>query len=305
MICIAVHVPDPERARRWVDHLRCLLPGFDIRHAGDVTDPSAVRYAVVWQPPRGWLAGFSALRATISIGAGIDHVTADPDYPIGVPILKTIGPDMTQRMREYVALHVLRFHRELPALQDAATRREWRRIVTPVASRRRVGVLGMGQLGSAVCETLRDLGFDVAGWSRSGTGPDGIERFDGPALPAFLSRCEILVCLLPLTSGTENILNAGTLAALPHGACLINAARGAHLDERALLDALASGHLRSATLDAFRTEPLPADHPFWNTPGILVTPHLASLVDPASGGRVIAATILRLESRSAERAATP
>lgn len=299
MATIAVHVPDPTRVGWWVDHLGSLLPGFRIVPASQVEDPAGVHYAVVWKPPHGLLASFPALRATISIGAGIDHVVADPHYPPGVPILKTIGPDMTQRMREYIALHVLRFHRELPTLQAAADRRQWKQILTPVASQRPVGVLGMGHLGAAAAETLRDLGFDVAGWSRSGQAPQGITGFDGPALPAFLARTQILVCLLPLTPLTENILNADTFAALPAGACLINAARGAHLDESALLDALASGQVAGATLDVFRTEPLPDDNPLWDHPNVLVTPHLASLIDPVSGGRVIADHILQLERAGA------
>ena len=233
----------------------------------------------------------------MSIGAGTDHVEADPEYPIpGVPIVKTVGPDMTQRMREYVALHVLRFHRELPGLEAACREGRWAQVVTPVAPARRVGIMGLGHLGRAAAEIVRDLGFDVAGWSRSGVAPEGVEGFARGELDAFLARTEILVCLLPLTPETENVLDADALSKLPEGARLINAARGAHLDEDALLEALRSGHLGGATLDVFRTEPLPEDHPFWSEPGVLVTPHVASLIDPVSGGRVIADNLRRLEA---------
>ena len=296
MITVALSIPDPGRARWWVRHLAALLPELDVRLAQDVSEPDQVRYAVVWMPPHGLLAQWPRLHATVSIGAGVDHVVADPDYPMHVPIVRTVGPDMTQRMREYVALHVLRFHRELPTLERDSTAGRWRPFVTPVAGQRRVGVLGMGHLGRAAALTLHALGFQVAGWSRSGGTPEGIEGFAKERLEAFLARSEILVCLLPLTADTDNLLDEERLAMLPAGARLINAARGAHLDERALSDALASGHVGGATLDVFRTEPLPAEHPFRSEPNVLVTPHLASLIDPDSGARVIAANLRRLEA---------
>ncbi len=301
---IALSVPNPEKLVWWTDHLSHLLPQHRITPAKDVTDPGDVTYAVVWQPPAGLLASFPNLKATISIGAGIDHVAADPHYPTAIPVVKTIGPDMTQRMCEYVALHVLRLHRELPALQAAQSRGAWHQIITPTAPKRRVGVLGLGHLGRSAARTLTALGFDVSGWSRSGTAPDGVEGFDQSSLDAFLARNEIFVCLLPLTPETRGILGADTFAMMPKGASIINAARGGHLVEQDLLAALASGQIAQATLDVFNSEPLPEMHPFWGHKDILITPHIASLIDPVSGGEVIAANIRALDAGTVPDALT-
>lgn len=296
MTTVAVYLPIAERCAWWVEHLGKLLPGFHVQSADDVTDPDSVIYTVVWRPPTGMIVGWPNLKAVISIGAGIDHIAADPDYPADVPVVKTIGPDMTQRMREYVALHVLRMHRELPKLQAAQKEHHWVQFLTPTASNRPVGIMGMGHLGSAAAITLRDLGFDVAGWSGSGVAPESITGYAHNQLNAFLARSEILVCLMPLTADTTGILNSSLFNRLPAGASVINAARGQHLVEGDLLDALESGQLAQATLDVFHTEPLPEDHPFWDHPNILVTPHLASLIDPISGGDSIAKSILSLDA---------
>ncbi|WP_099827739.1 2-hydroxyacid dehydrogenase [Oceaniglobus indicus] len=293
---IALSMPRPDRMIAWRDELQRHLPGFRVAGTDDITDPETVRYAVVWKPPTGLIAGYPNLRAVVSIGAGIDHVAADSRYPTHVPVIKTIGPNMTQRMREYIALHVLRHHREQPAVAAAQARREWDQRVIPPATRRRVGILGMGHLGRAAAQTLRALGFDVAGWSRSGAGADGVPGYAQDRLDEFLGRSEILVCLLPLTDDTRGILNAATLGKLPKEASIINAARGDHVIEDDLLAGLESGHLSHATLDVFATEPLPRDHPFWTHPKVTVTPHVASLIDPASGGRVIADNIKAFEA---------
>ncbi|WP_227267991.1 2-hydroxyacid dehydrogenase [Roseobacter weihaiensis] len=293
---IALSLPNPEKLIWWTKHLGKLLPEHDVKPADRITRPEEVRYAVVWQPPAGLLAGYPNLTATISIGAGIDHIAADPDYPKAIPVVKTIGPDMTQRMCEYVALHVLRLHRQLPDLQDAQQRGDWHQIVTPTAPNRKVGVLGLGHLGRSAALSLQALGFDVAGWSRRGDAPDGIKGYDTSQLHTFLARNDILVCLLPLTPDTRGILRADTFAKMPRGASVINAARGAHLVEDDLLAALKTGQISRATLDVFHTEPLPRSHPFWAHPDVLVTPHIASLIDPISGGEVIAANIRTLDA---------
>ncbi|MCG8417842.1 MAG: glyoxylate/hydroxypyruvate reductase A [Proteobacteria bacterium] len=292
----AVYIPNTERVPLWVDHLSSLLPGWDVRASEAFDDPARVDYAVVWKPPAGLIARFPNLKATVSIGAGVDHILADPLYPRHIPIIKTVGDDLTQRMREYVALHVLRFHRELPALEQANVEAQWRQIIVPPATRRKVGIMGLGPLGRAAAKTLIDLGFQVSGWSKRGAHIQGLRSFTGTTqLEGFLDKCEILVCLLPLTPETQGILNAELFAALPRKACIINAARGQHLVEDDLLHALETGHIASATLDVFKNEPLPPDHAFWSHPNILVTPHVASLIDPASGGEIIASNLRRFE----------
>ena len=289
---VAVYVPAEEKARWWVERLAALMPGRDVRALGDVTEPDAVRYLVVWRPRPGDIARFDQLKAVVSIGAGIDHVLADPHLPPGVPILRTTGRDLTQRMREYVALHVLRHHRDMPRQLRAQRERDWHAIVVPVASNRVVGVMGLGNLGAAAARTLADLGFATRGWSRSGGAVPGVETFAGAgARDRFLSGCEILVNLLPLTDATRGILDADLFGRLAPGASIVNCARGAHLVEEDLLAALATGQVKQATLDVFHQEPLPPDHPFWNHPAITVTPHVASQIDPDTGARLIAANI--------------
>lgn len=284
----------PERERWWQQHLQGLLPHIECRSWSDPGDLDDIDIAVVWRPPPGGLKRFSNLKLIVSIGAGIDHVLADPERPCHVPIMRTTGEDLKIRMREYVTLHVLRLHRRLPEIEAAQSRREWLRPVIPPAPERRVGIMGLGDLGSDCARTLKVVGFDVRGWSRRRKSIDGVESFAGDGeLSAFLEGAEILVCLLPLTPATEGILDAELFARLPHGASIVNAARGNHLVESDLLDALDRGQIAAATLDVFHEEPLPASSPFWTHPKVLVTPHVASLIDPVTGSKAIAANIER------------
>ncbi|MEM9222957.1 MAG: glyoxylate/hydroxypyruvate reductase A [Pseudomonadota bacterium] len=278
----------------WVEHLQSLLPDIPCRRWNDPGNLDDVRYAVVWRPPPGGLARFANLEVIVSMGAGIDHVLADPELPGGIPIIRTTGPDLTQRMREYICLHVLRLHRRLPEIEAAQRRGEWQQIICPTARDRRVGILGLGVLGADSARSLAVLGFDVAGWARRPKEIDGVTCFSGPdSLEPFLARSEILVCLLPLTPATAGILNGDLFAKLPKGAAVINAARGEHLVDEDLLAGLESGQISAATLDVFDTEPLPQEHPFWDHPKVLVTPHVASLIDPVAGGKLIADNLRR------------
>ncbi|WP_108485086.1 2-hydroxyacid dehydrogenase [Oceaniglobus ichthyenteri] len=289
---VAVYLPLEEKTTWWVEMLQGLLPGWDIAALDDITDPAAVRHAVVWRPRPGDMARFPNLEVIVSIGAGIDHVLADPELPKDVPIIRTVGDDLTQRMREYVALHVLRHHRDMPRQLRAQAENDWHAIVVPVAPNRTIGVMGLGNLGAAAAKTLAGLGFATRGWSKSPKTIDGVETFSGAdGLEKFLPECEILVNLLPLTDSTAGILNADLFGKLPKGACVINCARGGHLVDDDLLAALGSGQIKQATLDVFHIEPLPKDHAFWTHPAITVTPHVASQIDAATGGRLIAANL--------------
>ncbi|MEM9199864.1 MAG: glyoxylate/hydroxypyruvate reductase A [Pseudomonadota bacterium] len=290
---VVLHV-GASRALWWRDHMGTLLPEYDVHLWDEVPDPAQVRFAVVWKHPAGGLQRFPGLQAIVSIGAGVDHVFVDPDLPMGVPVLRTTGPDLTQRMREYICLNVLRLHRRDWEVRAASAAREWRQNVQPPATARRVGVMGLGNLGADAAIALAALGFDTAGWTRRPRDCPGIAVYAGDAArAAFLARSDILVCLLPLTPATDGILNADLFAQLPHGAGLINAARGGHLVEEDLIPALDQGHLCRAVLDVFRTEPLPPEHPFWADARIDITPHTASMIDPEAGGRLIAENIRR------------
>ncbi|MBO0904996.1 2-hydroxyacid dehydrogenase [Jiella sonneratiae] len=294
---VAVYLPDIDKTRWWCETLSGLLPGWTVRPLQEIEDRDAVRYAVVWRPRTGDLAQFPNLKAVVSIGAGIDHVLADAELPRNLPIIRTVGADLTQRMREYVALHVLRHHRDMPRQLQAQRETDWHAIVVPVAPNRKVGVMGLGNLGAEAARTLAGLGFATRGWARTPRIMDGIETFAGEeGLAGFLDGLEILVNLLPLTRETTGILDRRLFARLAPGACLINCARGAHLVDEDLLAALDEGSLKQATLDVFHQEPLPSDHPFWNHPAITVTPHIASQIDAATGGRLIAANLRLFEA---------
>ncbi len=282
------------RADWWRDALQELLPEIDCRAWDDAGDKAAVDYAVVWKPPAGGLKTFPNLKVIVSMGAGIDHLLADPELPRHVPVIRTVGPELTQRMREYVLLHVLRFHRRLPDIEANSAKREWEQIVTPLAQDRPVGILGLGNMGADCARHLAAVGFDVHGWSRRPKRIEGITCHSGSdGLKDLLKVAQILVCLLPLTPETEGILNKDLFAQLPEGACLINAGRGRHLVEADLIPALDSGQLGGATLDVLHEEPGAPDHPFWAHPKILLTPHIASLIDPAAGAKLIAANLRR------------
>ncbi|WP_299390820.1 glyoxylate/hydroxypyruvate reductase A [Pelagibius sp.] len=285
------------RAEWWREKLQGLLPDIDCRDWETPGDKADVEYAVVWKPPPGGLRTFPNLKCVVSMGAGIDHVLVDPDLPKHLPVIRTVGDDLRQRMREYVALHVLRHHRRLPDIQAAQQRKAWDQIITPPAPERHVAVLGLGNMGAEVARTLAGIGFAVHGWSRRPKDLNGIVCHHGEAgLAELLPLAEILICLLPLTPATEGILNKSLFAQLPEGAAVINVGRGGHLVEEDLVPALDSGQLSGATLDVLRQEPPPEDHPFWTHPKVLLTPHIASLIDPEAGAKVIAENIRRFRA---------
>ncbi|WP_244274696.1 glyoxylate/hydroxypyruvate reductase A [Labrenzia sp. OB1] len=287
-----IYTPSEPIVASWVERMRKLLPDWSINPLTEEDDPESVRYAVVWRPRTGDIARFPNLKAVVSIGAGIDHVLADAELPRKLPIIRTVGADLTQFMREYVALHVLRHHRNRPYQAAAQARAEWDAVEVPPAPQRRVGVMGLGNLGSFAAQTLAGLGFRTVGWARRPRDIEGVTCYSGSEnFDAFLEGTEILVNLLPLTDETKNVLNAETFGKLPKGACIINAARGPHLVEEDLLAALDSGQIAQATLDVFNVEPLPPEHPFWKHPAITVTPHIASRIDAGTGSRIIAANL--------------
>jgi len=282
----------------WRRLFATLVPGLEVRWWADpAVAPEDVRYAFVWAPEPGRLAAFPNLRLIVSSGAGVDHLTADPKLPRHVPIAKMGAPEAVARMREYALATVLYHHRRFHAFRANQRARRWEEEETTEAANRTVGVMGLGTLGRPAAEALRDLGFRVRAWTRTGRDVDGIEGFAGPAaLAPFLAGTEILLCLLAATPETAGIIGVRTLSALPRGACVINAARGSHVVVPDLLAALDSGHIAAATLDVFEEEPLPGSSPLWSHPRVLITPHVASFPDRAARARFVADAIRAFES---------
>ncbi|HTZ38394.1 MAG TPA: glyoxylate/hydroxypyruvate reductase A [Stellaceae bacterium] len=279
-------------AARWRPHLAAALPGRDIRFWPELGEPAAIEYAIVWRPEPGLLASLPKLRLIVSLGAGVDHVLRDPSVPQALPLMRLVDPYMTRAMSEYVVLQVLRLHRQDIDYLAQQRAGEWRQREQPNAEERTVGILGFGTLGQDAGRKLAALGFAVAGWSRSAKAVPGFASFAGAAgLAEIAARSDILVSLLPATAATENILDAALFARLPRGAALVNAGRGNQLVETDLVAALDSGQLSGAVLDVFRDEPLPASHPFWRHPRIVVTPHVAAETNPATAAPIIARAI--------------
>lgn len=282
----------------WRDKFAVAAPHLEVRWLHDPTvPPDDVAYAFVWAPKPGLLASLPGLRLILSSGAGVDHITADPAWPSHVGIVRMGGEETAQRMAEYVCLGALSMLRGLPRMIAGQHARRWDHFDAPrTAAETRAGVMGLGNLGVRAAGMLQALGYQVAGWSRSRKSLPGVECFAGMAeRDAFLARTDLLVCLLPDTVETRGAIYTDTIALLPPGAAVINAGRGSHVVLDDLMAALDSGHLSGAFLDVFEPEPLPADHPAWAHPKIIVTPHLASLASRPARARYVAEAIAAFE----------
>lgn len=244
-----------------------------------------------WQPPADLAVQMPDLRLVFSVGAGIDHLPLDA-LPEHVRIVRMVAPDVTRSMVEYVTFGVLALHRDLVLYAGETRRGIWNPRAIRTARTTHVGILGLGVLGSAAAAALVGFGFQVRGWARSPKMVDGVTCFAGrETLPDFLSCCNILVCLLPLTPETRGLLDRDLFRHLPTGAALLNAGRGAHVVESDLIEALDTGRIGAAILDVLSEEPPPADHPLLGHPRILVTPHSASASQPDDAARQMIAAV--------------
>ncbi|CAB3796782.1 Glyoxylate/hydroxypyruvate reductase A [Paraburkholderia ultramafica] len=278
---ILFYIPQADAAA-WLHDFARALPEAELRE-WQPGDTAPADFAVVWRPPREMLAGRDTLRAIFNLGAGVDAMLALEHEQLGTlprnaQLIRLEDTGMAPQMAEYVTHAVLRYLRRFDEYQMLQNERRWEVLDPHPRETFTVGVLGLGVLGAQVAQALAAFGMPVRGYSRSARQIDGIVTFAGEAqFDAFLDGVKVLVNLLPHTPDTGDVLNARTFSKLARGAYLINVARGGHLVEADLLDALASGQLAAATLDVFREEPLPADHPFWQAPRITITPHMSAL----------------------------
>lgn len=269
---------EPSSASEWREAFSKQAPDIEFREWPDIGDPSDVRYIIAWEPIPDLMQRFPNLKALYSAGAGVDQFDLS-QLPSHVSMVRLIETSMADIMAEYVVFGVLTLHRDIFDYHIRQRERCWMPFPLIPACERRVGVMGAGRLGLAALERLRPFGFQLSAWNRSPKDVPGGRCYVGvQQLHEFLGQCDVLVNLLPLTPETQGILNAANLSLLPHGAGLVNVARGAHVVEEDLLRSLNSGRIGGAVLDVFNQEPPSPDHPFWSHPRVLITPHIASNV---------------------------
>lgn len=265
----------------WIKALKERRPGLNIGIYPDDTNREDVEFALAWNHPIGAFKGYPNLKCISSMGAGVDHILKDPELPLSATITRITDPNLAKDMADFTLALVLNHVRGLLDYKAAEHRQLWEPRPYLKTARVKIGVMGLGVLGTSVASHLTKLGFEVKGWARTAKEMEKVEVFVGAEeLDSFLSEADILICLLPLTKETANILNKETFRKLPEGAFVINVARGEHLVEEDLIQMIDAGHLSGASLDVFREEPLPKHHPFWEHPRINVTPHIASITNP-------------------------
>lgn len=293
-MAIAVEMPfdDPDL---WIAELRRRLPAEDFRTWPDVGDRSEIEFVVMWKIPADELQSLPNLRAVLLTGAGTNHLRPLDAFP-DVPIVRLADQTVATDMAAYAMHWVLHFHRGMDVYRWQQEAANWQRHRYRPARDFTVGVLGMGNIGGAVADAALALGYPVRGWSASGRERDGVASFAGADLDDFLTGCDAVINVLPLTTDTYRLMNTSRLAQLPKGACVINIGRGGTIDHDALIVALDTGRLSGAALDVFSAEPLPEDSPLWRHPRVALTPHISGSTHPETAADYIAANIKRLQA---------
>jgi len=284
---------DPARAAAFAEAFGRVLPD-DIPLSFDAAsvDPDDVRYLLSWLMPED-IDRYTNLEIMFSTGAGIDQFPFDR-LPSNVKLVRMVEDGIIRMMQEYVALSVLMLHRNFIHYKEHQNKALWQPIPQPQTAERRVGVLGLGVLGQAVLDRLAPFGFELSGWSRSAKSIPGITCLSGnDGFAQLIATSDILICLLPLTEETAGLIDARIFSQMPKGASLVQVGRGAQLDHQSLLDALDQDRLSAAVIDVTEPEPLPADHPFWSHPRIMLTPHIASVTQPSTAAMAVSDNIRR------------
>lgn len=283
----------------WQSAFKALLPDLMLKEWGDQSvNPDEVSYVLVWQPDDGQIKQYKNLKAILSTAAGVDHILKDDTIPVTIPIIRMVTAETVQRMAEFCCMSALMMLKDIPRMIRQQQQKHWQEVSTPHTARETtVGIMGLGALGQATATMLSQVGFKVRGWSRSLKEISNVMCFAGKeSLVQFLAETDILICLLPDTPDTQQIINAETLALLPEGAAVINVARGPHIVLEDLFKALDTGHISRALLDVFNTEPLPSDHPVWHHSRIMVTPHSAATPSRVERAKQAAKTIAQIEA---------
>lgn len=288
-------------AQIWLEGMRARLPNANIR-MWQKGDDKPADYALVWLPPYEMLANRSHLKGIFALGAGVDAILKQEQQnpgtlPAGVPVMRLEDTGMALQMQEYAIAKVLYYFRRMDDYKRQQTQRLWKQLPSHSYDNFMIGILGAGALGQSVATKLAELGFKVRCWSRSVKNIDNVESFAGnEQLSDFLKNCNLLINLLPHTPQTEGILNYSLFEQLKPSSYLINLARGAHLIDQDLLEAIDQGYIADATLDVFAQEPLPGMHPFWTHPRISITPHVAAFTVPDLAMDTIVENIQRIEN---------
>jgi glyoxylate/hydroxypyruvate reductase A len=291
-MCI-LYMAEPSTAAEWRQALLDKAPDLEFREWPDVGDTQDVHYLIAWKPLPSLMEQFPNLRVLYSAGAGVDQFDLS-EIPEHVSLVRLVDTSMADIMAEYVLFAVLVLHRDILSYQISQRERSWAALPIIPAVERRVGVMGLGNLGQVALERLQPLGFQLSAWNRSLKSVPGGRCYVGSdQLPDFLGQCDILINLLPLTPDTTGILNSATLSCLPSGAGVVNVGRGAHVVEEDLLHALDDGRVGGAVLDVLDQEPPPPDHPLWRHPRVLLTPHIASNVQVKGAVDVIVRNLIQ------------
>jgi glyoxylate/hydroxypyruvate reductase A len=273
MTTCALYTSD-ESAQHWQLEFDRQFPHLIVQDWLDIANPEQVKYGIVWKPTQAFFERFPNLTTLFNLGAGVDAILNNAAVPKHIDIYRIEDGGMAAQMNQYFSYFLLHYFRDMDRYQQQQSLNQWQVQPFKAASSFRVGILGLGQLGSQLAQHLQSYGFDVAGWSRNKKHLNGVTSYAGPEeLESFLNRTDALCCLLPLTPDTQGILNRKNLSNLPKGAVVINAGRGEHLIVHDLFQLLDENHLRGAVLDVYEQEPLHTESPLWQHPKVMMTPH--------------------------------
>ncbi|RMR09141.1 D-isomer specific 2-hydroxyacid dehydrogenase protein [Pseudomonas savastanoi pv. glycinea] len=286
---------DPARGEQWKALFAEHAPDIEWRAWPDIGDPQDITYLAAWLAPDDVQTLLPNLQVVFALSAGVDQLDLSR-LPDTLPVVRLLDPGIGRGMCEYACFAVLSLHRDMLRYRQQQIENHWQAHRLVPASKRRVGVMGLGLQAQQILASLQNFGFELSGWARSEHQIEGVACFAGSAqLSAFLGQCDILVCVLPLTEQTTGILNRELFEQMPEGAALVNMGRGGHLIEQDLLQVLDSGQLSAAVLDVLQQEPADPAHPFWNHPQILLTPHIAAMTQPDSAFPGLLENIRRFE----------